>query len=151
MKQVRPLLLSRSAVLGGLGVAFFLLFGTAVLTAFSTYELTSALQPRAMNADASEAVARAQTLQVVTLSLIAIAAALALAGARLLLGRKPDLEALITICAWTQRVWWQGRWLSFEDFLAKRFNVFCTHGICDEAAANIRREAQKEIEVERRR
>src|SRR5262245_1755886 len=105
MKQVRPLLLSRSAVLGGLGVAFFLLFGTAVLTAFSAYELTSALQPRAMNGDASEAVARAQTLQVVNLSLIAIAAALAVAGARMLFARKRDLESLITICAWTQRVW----------------------------------------------
>ena len=51
-----------------------------------------------------------------------------------------DLEGLITVCAWTRRVKWEGRWVTFEDYLAKRFNLHCTHGICEEAAEQMRNE-----------
>lgn len=42
---------------------------------------------------------------------------------------------LVTVCAWTQRVLDQGKWVRFEEFLDKRLNISITHGISDEAAA----------------
>ena len=57
-----------------------------------------------------------------------------------LVRRMQELEGLITVCAWTRRVRWEGRWLTFEEYLVKRFNLRCTHGISDEAAAQLRTE-----------
>ena len=56
-----------------------------------------------------------------------------------------DSDAMVTVCAWTRRVLWDGSWVSFEEYLAKRFNQRCTHGICDEAAAKMREDAEKMI------
>jgi hypothetical protein len=47
----------------------------------------------------------------------------------------------VTICAWTRRIEWRGRWLTFEDFLEQRFDVRCTHGICADEAAKLCRSA----------
>lgn len=41
---------------------------------------------------------------------------------------------LVTVCAWTQRVLDQGKWVRFEEFLDKRLNISITHGISEEAA-----------------
>jgi len=57
-----------------------------------------------------------------------------------LVRRMQELEGLITVCAWTRRVRWEGGWITFEDYLIKRFNLRCTHGISDEAAAQLRAE-----------
>jgi hypothetical protein len=66
--------------------------------------------------------------------------------------RKKTAEGVITVCAWTRRVLWEGRWISFEEYLANRFNVQCTHGICDEAAEKLRDAmAKTEIPPELRR
>lgn len=43
----------------------------------------------------------------------------------------------VTICAWTRRIRWQGRWITFEEFLAERFDLRWTHGICDEEAEKL--------------
>lgn len=67
----------------------------------------------------------------------------------ILVRRMQELEGLITVCAWTRRVRWEGRWITFEDYLGKRFNLRCTHGISDEAAAQLRAEkAGAEVDVE---
>lgn len=84
---------------------------------------------------------RAETVQMLNLALIAIGGSLAVAVCLWLLRRVRELEGLITVCAWTRRVQWEGKWLSFEEYLAKRFNLFCTHGICEEAAEKMRQEA----------
>ncbi len=76
--------------------------------------------------------------------LIGAAAAMALllggAAAWLLLRRDRRHDGFITVCAWTRRVLWQGRWITFEEYLARRFDLHCTHGISDEAAESIRHE-----------
>jgi hypothetical protein len=41
---------------------------------------------------------------------------------------------LVTVCAWTQRVLDEGKWVRFEEFLDKRLNISITHGISEEAA-----------------
>lgn len=106
-------------------------------------ELAHALQRQEFAAvadESAEAAARARTLNSVSFVLIAATIVTALLAAWWLQRGRRDGENLITICAWTQRVRWQGRWVSFEDYLAKRFNVFCTHGICDEALARMHTE-----------
>lgn len=40
---------------------------------------------------------------------------------------------LVTVCAWTQRVLDQGKWVRFEEFLDKRLNISITHGISEDA------------------
>lgn len=89
------------------------------------------------------AATRARSIQSLNGGLSGVALALALTGAWLLFRRMRELEGLITVCAWTRRVQWQGRWISFEEYLARRFNLRCTHGICDEAAQQLRDEMSK--------
>ncbi len=59
--------------------------------------------------------------------------AVVIAGAGLLLLRIRQLQSIITICAWTQRVNFNGKWMRMEDFLWQRFRVRVSHGISEEA------------------
>jgi CHASE3 domain sensor protein len=54
-------------------------------------------------------------------------------GAGILLLRIRKLQNIITICAWTQRVNFNGKWMRMEDFLWNRFRVRVSHGISEEA------------------
>ncbi len=72
--------------------------------------------------------------------LLALATILAGAVAYGVIRRLYQLEGLIKVCAWTQRVQWEGQWIPFEEYLAKRFNLHCTHGISDEAAQRLGQE-----------
>ncbi len=74
--------------------------------------------------------------------LLALAAILGGAVALLVIRRLHDLEGLIKVCAWTKRVQWQGQWITFEEYLARRFNLHCTHGISDEAAERLGHEIE---------
>jgi CHASE3 domain sensor protein len=93
---------------------------------------------------ANLATERVANVQKVNLSLIGLAAVLALAGGFMVVRRMHDLEALITVCSWTRRVKWEGRWLSFEEYLQARFNLQCTHGISEEAAEKFRQQLENE-------
>jgi CHASE3 domain sensor protein len=44
---------------------------------------------------------------------------------------------LVTLCAWTRSVEYQGEWISFEEYLRRRFNLSTTHGISPEAIQKI--------------
>jgi len=79
----------------------------------------------------------------VSLGLIAVAVVLTATAALLLVRRIRDLKTMITVCAWTKRVKWKGRWVSFEEFLEERFSILSTHGICEEAAQQFRSEADE--------
>ena len=54
-------------------------------------------------------------------------------GAGVLVLRIRKLQNIITICAWTQRVNFNGKWMRMEDFLWNRFRVRVSHGISEEA------------------
>ena len=95
----------------------------------------------------------ANVLQLANVGISGIALALTATIARRELRHdSPALDQLITVCAWTRRVQWQGRWISFEEYLAKRFDLRCTHGICEEAAERMREDmARTEMTAELRR
>jgi len=49
--------------------------------------------------------------------------------ARLTSELRRRIETLVTVCAWSKTVEHEGEWLSFEDYLRRRFNIQITHGI----------------------
>jgi CHASE3 domain sensor protein len=59
--------------------------------------------------------------------------AVVVAGAGVLFLRIRQLQSIITICAWTQRVNYNGKWMRMEDFLWQRFRLRVSHGISEEA------------------
>lgn len=50
------------------------------------------------------------------------------------------LEEFVTFCAWTGRVRWNDQWISVERFLSERYGVNISHGISEEALANLRKD-----------
>jgi CHASE3 domain sensor protein len=68
----------------------------------------------------------------ISTALLCLSAA-GVAGAGVLLLRIRQLQSIITICAWTQRVNYNGKWMRMEDFLWQRFRVRVSHGISEEA------------------
>jgi CHASE3 domain sensor protein len=44
---------------------------------------------------------------------------------------------LVTLCAWTRSVEFEGEWISFEEYLRRRFDISTTHGIAPDALAQI--------------
>jgi CHASE3 domain sensor protein len=49
---------------------------------------------------------------------------------------------LVTLCAWTRSVEYEGEWISFEEYLRRKFNVSSTHGISPEALSQIKVELE---------
>jgi hypothetical protein len=68
-------------------------------------------------------------------------------GAGVLLLRVRKLQGIITICAWTQRVNFNGKWMRMEDFLWNRFHVKVSHGISEEAFEGVMGMVGKNITV----
>lgn len=42
-------------------------------------------------------------------------------------------RAVVRMCAWTRQLELDGEWVSFEEYLEKRFGLIVSHGICDDA------------------
>ena len=78
--------------------------------------------------------------------LLSVSAAVII-GAGILLLRIRQLQSIITICAWTQRVNFNGKWMRMEDFLWHRFRVKVSHGISEEAFEGVMGVVGKNITV----
>jgi hypothetical protein len=39
------------------------------------------------------------------------------------------VSGLVTMCAWSRTIEYKGEWISFEEYLKRRFNIDVTHGI----------------------
>jgi len=68
-------------------------------------------------------------------------------GAGMLLLRIRQLQNIITICAWTQRVNFNGKWMRMEEFLWDRFRVRVSHGISEQAFEGVVGMVGKDITV----
>ena len=90
---------------------------------------------RAQQAFAREAaVGRASLVLVVVVTVVFVAAILVLAL------RVSRLQRLARMCAWSRTIEFEGEWISFEDYLERRFNIATTHGISPAEAAKMRAE-----------
>lgn len=48
-----------------------------------------------------------------------------------------DTSSPLRVCAWTKKIYQDGRWVSFDEFLVERLGFTVTHGISPEAEARI--------------
>src|SRR5690606_1748510 len=98
----------------------------------SLRSLLRAMEAREMAVVAEESAAaaqRAETFETISLGFLGAAIGLAAIAYGVLARRMRELETAITVCAWTKRVKFQGRWVGFEEFLHKRFRLRFTHAI----------------------
>lgn len=92
---------------------------------------------------------RARFFQITSGALLVVAAGLALTFTWFLMRRMRELEAMITVCAWTKRVKFNGSWVSFEEYLHDRFNLQFTHGISEDAIKQLKMEEIELVEADR--
>jgi CHASE3 domain sensor protein len=92
---------------------------------------------------------RATFFQLLGLTLVVAACVVAGLVGRLLMQRMRELESMITVCAWTHRVKFNGRWVSFEEYLRNRFNLRFTHGISEEASKKLQMDAVEFVKLEK--
>ncbi|HZC35110.1 MAG TPA: CHASE3 domain-containing protein [Chthoniobacterales bacterium] len=71
-------------------------------------------------------------------------------GAGILFLRVQLLQNIITVCAWTQRVNYRGKWMRMEEFLWERFRVKVSHGISEEAFDGVMGIVGKKLTVSER-
>ncbi len=57
--------------------------------------------------------------------------------------RLEHLRQIVTVCAWTGQVQYEGEWIRVEDYLKRRFGVSVSHGLSKEAAAKMVQEIQQ--------
>lgn len=50
-------------------------------------------------------------------------------GMLMLWHRLSRIQGLVRVCAWSRTVEYEGRWLSFEEYLKERFHLDTSHGI----------------------
>ena len=72
-------------------------------------------------------------------------------GAGVLVLRIQLLQNIISVCAWTQRVNYRGKWMRMEEFLWERFRVKVSHGISEEAFDGVMGIVGKKLTVSERR
>jgi len=78
-----------------------------------------------------------------TVSLIYVAVtALSLIAVVAIVLRLEHLRKIVTICAWTGQVKYEGGWVQMEEYLKKRFDLSISHGLSQEAAEKMMRETK---------
>ncbi len=53
------------------------------------------------------------------------------------------VDTLVTICAWSRTVMYEGEWISFEEYLLRRFNINTSHGISPTEAEKISKQLEQ--------
>jgi hypothetical protein len=80
--------------------------------------------------------------QTASLVLVGVTAIALIAVVAILL-RLEHLRQIVTVCAWTGQVKFEGEWIRLEDYLKQRFGVSVSHGLSKEAAAKMMQEIRQ--------
>jgi hypothetical protein len=72
---------------------------------------------------------------------MAVIEVLLVAGIVILVMRLSRLEKLVTVCAWSHRLFYEGQWVSLERYLENRFGIKANEGISTEQAAKLMSES----------
>ena len=70
----------------------------------------------------------------VTSAILIGAVAMVLMFIVIILLRLEKLQQVVTICAWTGQVKYEGRWVRLDEYLQRRFGLSVSHGLSREAA-----------------
>lgn len=60
------------------------------------------------------------------------------------LNKSNSMRDMVVVCAWTQQIKIEGRWVPFRDFLSEQLGYAVSHGMCDEKLAEMRSEIDRE-------
>jgi CHASE3 domain sensor protein len=52
----------------------------------------------------------------------------------IILLRLEKLQQVVTVCAWTGRIQYEGQWIRLDEYLQRRFGLSVSHGLSKEAA-----------------
>jgi len=63
--------------------------------------------------------------------------AVAVAGVIAVVFRAGRMSRIATVCAWSHTIEYEGKWMSFEQYLEARFGIKASHGISPEEAAKM--------------
>jgi CHASE3 domain sensor protein len=77
--------------------------------------------------------------QTASLVLVGVTA-IALIAIVAILIRLEQLRQIVTVCAWTGQVKHEGEWIPLDKYLERRFGLFVSHGLSDEAAEKMRQD-----------
>jgi CHASE3 domain sensor protein len=69
--------------------------------------------------------------------------AIALIAIVTILIRLEKLRQIVTVCAWTGRVKYEGEWIRLDEYLKRRFGLSVSHGLSGEAAEKMKREIEE--------
>lgn len=93
---------------------------------------------------AREQTAEARLLFDQTASLVFVGVtAIALIAIVAILLRLEHLRQIVTVCAWTGQVQFEGEWIRLEEYLKRRFGVSVSHGLSKEAAEKMIQEIRQ--------
>jgi CHASE3 domain sensor protein len=110
-------------------------FGEALMIKIRGTIFNALREEESLLADRQEALAEAtHTRRALALGLV-VALGILLAGIGVALRRVRAYENLVTLCAWSKTVSYEGEWMSFEEYLRRRFDLTASHGISPEAMA----------------
>ncbi|MDQ6716960.1 MAG: CHASE3 domain-containing protein [Gemmatimonadota bacterium] len=70
---------------------------------------------------------------------LAVLLAIVVGLVAVILRRMRRYQNLVTLCAWSKAVNYEGEWLSFEEYLERRFGLSATHGISPSALESLER------------
>lgn len=68
---------------------------------------------------------------------ILVAAVAVIVTTALLQRRMRQEEEFLRVCGWCRKVHDEGRWITFEEYLAKTNGLQSTHGICEECRESL--------------
>jgi CHASE3 domain sensor protein len=80
--------------------------------------------------------------QIMAMILI-VAVAVALVFVVMIMIRVDKLQQIVTVCAWTGQVKFQGEWLRLDEYLERQFGMSVSHSLSKEAADKMMREIQE--------
>jgi hypothetical protein len=80
--------------------------------------------------------------QTASLVLVGVTA-IALIAIVTMLIRLEKLRQIVTVCAWTGQVKFEGEWIRLDDYLKRRFGLSVSHGLSQAAAEKMRRDIEE--------
>jgi CHASE3 domain sensor protein len=98
---------------------------------------TDLLLERQQNAEARFLFDQTASLILVGITAIALIAIVAVVL------RLEHMRQIVTVCAWTGQVQFEGEWIRLEDYLKRRFNISVSHGLSKEAAGKMIQEIRQ--------
>ena len=122
---------------------------TKIATSEATLQLTDRIRKLIGDAVAEEemllherqqALTEASSFQTKASALLVLFAGLTVITILWLLRRMQRVQALVTVCAWSKAIELNGEWISFDEYLHRRFGLEISHGISPSEAAKFREE-----------